>query len=123
MRSTRSTASTTHTPASHQGTWWARSSSGREVRRRVLCVIQPAPVAEPFIFVEGAAMRAMVMTSPGGSEFSEVRRTEDPRPGPGEVAIDVEYAGLNFMDVMARRGDPGYATDWPYVAGIEVSGT
>lgn len=68
-------------------------------------------------------MRAMVMTSPGGSEFSEVRETEDPGAGPGEVAIDVEYAGLNFMDVMARRGDPGYATDWPYVAGIEVAGT
>jgi NADPH2:quinone reductase len=27
------------------------------------------------------------------------------------------------MDVMARRGDPGYATSWPFVAGIEVAGT
>ena len=68
-------------------------------------------------------MRALVMTAPGGSEFSEIAELEAPRPGPGEVTIDVAYAGVNFMDVMARRGDPGYARSWPYVAGIEVSGT
>lgn len=68
-------------------------------------------------------MRALVMTAPGGSEFSHVAELEVPRPGPGEIAIDVAYAGVNFMDVMARRGDPGYARSWPFVAGIEVSGT
>ncbi|MFC7644852.1 alcohol dehydrogenase catalytic domain-containing protein [Streptosporangium lutulentum] len=68
-------------------------------------------------------MRALVMTSPGGSENSHVRETDEPRPGPGEVSIDVAYAGLNFMDVMARRGDAGYATSWPYRPGLEVSGT
>jgi len=41
----------------------------------------------------------------------------------GEVTIDVAYAGINFMDVMARRGDPGYASAWPYTPGLEVSGT
>ena len=43
--------------------------------------------------------------------------------GDGEVAIDVAYAGINFIDVMARRGDPGYASSWPYVPGLEVAGT
>lgn len=33
------------------------------------------------------------------------------------------YAGINFVDVMARRGDPGYAASWPYVPGLEVAGT
>src|ERR1700678_593028 len=46
-----------------------------------------------------------------------------PPPGAGEVTIDVAYAGINFMDVMARRGDPGYASAWPYTPGLEVSGT
>jgi len=27
------------------------------------------------------------------------------------------------MDVMARRDDPGYASSWPYVPGLEVAGT
>src|SRR5207248_2556803 len=48
---------------------------------------------------------------------------DEPQPGPGQVAIDVAYAGVNFIDVMARRGDPGYASAWPYVPGLEVAGT
>jgi NADPH2:quinone reductase len=64
----------------------------------------------------------MIRPSPGVDQ-TEVRKVEDPTPGPGEVTIDVAYAGINFMDVMARRGDPGYAPSWPYAPGLEVSGT
>ncbi|MFF7341960.1 zinc-binding alcohol dehydrogenase family protein [Streptomyces sp. NPDC008163] len=63
------------------------------------------------------------MTTPGGSERSKVADVDAPRPGPGEVSIGVGYAGLNFMDVMARRGDAGYAPAWPYRPGLEVAGT
>jgi NADPH2:quinone reductase len=70
------------------------------------------------------AVQALTMIKPSqGIDQSEVRKVEDPTPGPGEVTIDVAYAGINFMDVMARRGDAGYAGDWPYVPGLEVSGT
>ncbi|MER5641351.1 zinc-binding dehydrogenase [Kitasatospora sp. NPDC002227] len=68
-------------------------------------------------------MRALVMTAPGGSENSLVREVEEPAPGPGQVSVEVAYAGLNFVDVMARRGDAGYVTAWPYLPGKEVSGT
>ncbi|MFJ9773790.1 zinc-binding alcohol dehydrogenase family protein [Kitasatospora sp. NPDC101157] len=68
-------------------------------------------------------MRALVMTAPGGAENSEIRQIGAPRPGPGQVAIDVAWAGLNFVDVMARRGDAGYTAEWPYLPGKEVSGT
>lgn len=69
-------------------------------------------------------MRALVMTAPAGdATATHVDDLEEPRPGPGEVAIDVVYAGINFIDVMARRGDPGYASSWPYVPGLEVAGT
>jgi NADPH2:quinone reductase len=69
-------------------------------------------------------MRALVMTGPSpGPDRTEVREIGDPRPGAGEVSIDVACAGINFTDVMARRGDPGYAPSWPYVPGLEVSGT
>jgi NADPH:quinone reductase len=45
-----------------------------------------------------------------------------PEPGPGEVTIRVTHAGVNFKDIMARRGDPGYVTSWPFVPGLEVAG-
>ncbi|WP_412741958.1 quinone oxidoreductase family protein [Krasilnikovia sp. MM14-A1004] len=47
---------------------------------------------------------------------------DEPRPGPGEVSIEVAYAGINFADVMARRGDAGYGLAWPYIPGHEVCG-
>jgi NADPH2:quinone reductase len=45
-----------------------------------------------------------------------------PSPSAGQVSIDVAAAGVNFIDVMARRGDPGYVARWPFVPGLEVSG-
>ncbi|MFF5208669.1 zinc-binding alcohol dehydrogenase family protein [Streptosporangium sp. NPDC000396] len=69
-------------------------------------------------------MRALVMTEPSqGSDRTEIREVDAPRPGAGEVTIDVAYAGINFLDVMVRRGDAGYAKAWPYVPGTEVAGT
>jgi NADPH:quinone reductase len=69
-------------------------------------------------------VQALTMTEPSpGADRTEVRKVDEPRPGPGEVTIDVAYAGINFMDVMARRGDPGYASGWPFTPGLEVAGT
>ena len=69
-------------------------------------------------------MRALMMTGPSrGSALTEVRVVREPRPGPGEVSVDVTHAGINFLDVMERRGDAGYVRAWPHVPGREVAGT
>ena len=69
-------------------------------------------------------MKAVIMTAPAADgSTTRVADIDEPLPGPGQVAIDVAYAGVNFIDVMARRGDPGYASTWPYVPGLEVAGT
>ena len=69
-------------------------------------------------------MKAVIMTAPAtDGSTTRVADIDEPQPGPGQVAIDVAYAGVNFIDVMARRGDPGYASAWPYVPGLEVAGT
>jgi len=70
-------------------------------------------------------MRALQMDSPAAdATTTRVVQIDEPSPGPGEVTIDVAYAGLNFMDVMTRRGDPGYAPrGWPLAPGLEVAGT
>lgn len=49
-------------------------------------------------------------------------RVEIPQLGSGDVLVEVWYAGVNFKDVMVRRGDPGYVERWPVVPGLEVSG-
>jgi NADPH2:quinone reductase len=68
-------------------------------------------------------MRALIITSPSDTgDTTEVREIPTPQPGRGEVTIDVEFAGINFIDVMARRGDVGYVFTWPFVPGLEVAG-
>jgi NADPH2:quinone reductase len=66
-------------------------------------------------------MRAVVATEPGGPEVLHVRDVDEPSPGPGQVAIEVAYAGLNFAEVLERRGALG-PRPGPFVPGLEVSG-
>jgi NADPH:quinone reductase len=69
-------------------------------------------------------MQALVMTeASSGPDRTEVGSLPEPVPGATQVSIDVVGAGINFMDVMARRGDPGYVPAWPYTPGLEVAGT
>jgi hypothetical protein len=60
-------------------------------------------------------MRTLVMTA----AIAGPRPHGSPRNclGVGQVSIDVAYTQINFIDVMVRRGDPGYASSWPYVSG------
>ena len=67
-------------------------------------------------------MRAVVMPEPGGPEVLRVEEVPDPRPGVGEVVIDVSATAVNFPDLMQRQGrypaPPGAS---PYL-GLECSG-
>ncbi len=69
-------------------------------------------------------MRALSFDGPAGdTRATRVAAVPVPEPGPGEVTVDVHYGGVNFKDVMVRRGDPGYVRAWPVVPGLEVAGT
>ncbi len=68
-------------------------------------------------------MLSLLLEGPSdGPDRTAVHDLPVPRPAAGQVTIDVAHAGLNFLDVMARRGDPGYVPAWPYPPGLEVSG-
>jgi hypothetical protein len=68
-------------------------------------------------------MRAVVFDrSAPDASATRIADVAVPQPVPGQVAIDVVAAGVNFIDVMARRGDPAYADGWPFVPGLEVAG-
>lgn len=66
-------------------------------------------------------MRASVITEFGGPEVLKVRDMPTPQPGPGQVAIHVAYAGVNYAETMARRGGL-HKGALPFVPGLEVSG-
>ena len=65
-------------------------------------------------------MRAVVVTRTGGPEVLEVQERPDPSPGPQEVLVDVDAAGVNFIDVYQREGR--YPLEAPFVAGSEGAG-
>ncbi|MCS5713429.1 NAD(P)H-quinone oxidoreductase [Herbiconiux sp. CPCC 205716] len=68
-------------------------------------------------------MQAVLITRPGDASVLELSDVEDPRPGPGQLLIDVAAAGINRADVAQRQGHyppPPGAPEWP---GLEVSGT
>jgi NADPH2:quinone reductase len=74
---------------------------------------------------EQATMKALVFAGPAddASQTSVATGQPVPDPGPGQVSIDVTHAGINFKDVMMRRGQAGYGDAWPIVPGMEVAGT
>jgi NADPH:quinone reductase-like Zn-dependent oxidoreductase len=67
-------------------------------------------------------VRAVVITRHGGPEVLRVEERPTSPPGPGEVAIGVRAAGINFADTMARCGTYPDAPAPPCVVGYEVAG-
>lgn len=51
-------------------------------------------------------MKAVRFHETGGPDVLQYEDVPDPVPGPGQVLIKVEAVGMNFADVMRRRGDP-----------------
>ncbi|HMH38952.1 MAG TPA: alcohol dehydrogenase catalytic domain-containing protein, partial [Streptosporangiaceae bacterium] len=68
-------------------------------------------------------MRVVVGERMGGPEVLAVADREAPRPGPGEVVVEVAAAGVNYMDIYQREGVGNYRTEPPFVPGAEGAGT
>lgn len=67
-------------------------------------------------------MRAVVVAEFGGPETLRVVDVPEPVPGPGEVTIEVAYAGVGFVDSLFRQGAFAALLPAPLTPGIEVSG-
>jgi NADPH:quinone reductase len=65
-------------------------------------------------------MRAIRIHRTGGPEVMQVEELPTPTPGPGQVLVKVEAAGVNFMDVYVRAG--GYPRELPWALGEEGAG-
>jgi len=67
-------------------------------------------------------MKSIVITKSGGTEVLQIQKKEDPIPTTNEMLIQVKAAGINFADILARKGIYPDAPPIPCVVGYEVSG-
>ena len=68
-------------------------------------------------------MKAVLLTRHGGPEVLRVTTVPAPQPKPGEVLVHVRAIGVNFAEVLSRRGLYGWAPPLPYILGMEAFGT
>jgi len=65
-------------------------------------------------------MKAIRVHAPGGPEALRYEDVPRPTPGPGQVLVRIEAAGLNFIDVYQRNGH--YKVPVPFTLGQEAAG-
>lgn len=65
-------------------------------------------------------MKAVRVREHGGPEVLRVETVPDPMPGAGEVVVQLESIGVNFIDCYFRKGQ--YKTALPYTPGSEGAG-
>ena len=66
-------------------------------------------------------MQAILISNTGGPEALVVCDVAKPVPGPGEVLVEIEAVGVNFIDVYFREGR--YPAKLPFIPGQEAAGT
>ena len=66
--------------------------------------------------------QAMVLAGFGGPDRLRLETVEVPPPGPGEVRLRQSFVGVNFIDILIRRGSFPMVTP-PAPIGMEAAGT
>lgn len=67
-------------------------------------------------------MKAVQVSEYGDTDQLELVDADKPAPESGEVRIEVKAAGINFADIMQRRGHYHGGPKPPYTPGLEVAG-
>jgi NADPH2:quinone reductase len=68
-------------------------------------------------------MKAIRVKRYGDPEVMQLEEAPDLKPGPGEVLIQIEAAGVNPVDTYLRAGAQGYQPSLPYTPGLDGAGT
>jgi NADPH2:quinone reductase len=66
-------------------------------------------------------MKAIRVHQPGGLEALRLDELPEPRPQAGEALVEIEAAGVNYIDVYYRKGL--YKASLPLTLGLEGAGT
>lgn len=70
--------------------------------------------------IEEVVVQAAVISEYGDPEVLVAGEVPDPTPGEGELLVDVDHAGVNFIDTYQRVGR--YPVPTPFISGVEGSG-
>ena len=65
-------------------------------------------------------MKAVRIHEDGGPEVLRYEDIDDPKPGPGEVLVELRAASLNHLDIWVRRGMPSVPK--PRILGADGAG-
>jgi NADPH2:quinone reductase len=68
-------------------------------------------------------VRAVVCNELGPPSLLRVEDRPDPEPRPGQVVVDVEAAGVNYVDALFVAGEYQIKPAVPFVPGTESAGT
>jgi NADPH2:quinone reductase len=80
-------------------------------------------VAEAYPVLREEIVKAVVIHAIGGPDQLVLADMPEPVAGPGEVVIDIAYAGCNWADTQVRQGIYPHPMVYPMVLGFEVAGT
>ncbi len=67
-------------------------------------------------------MKAIVLRRTGGPHVLRPQQVPDPVPARGEVCVRLHYTGLNYAEILSRKGLYDWAPKRPYILGMEGSG-
>lgn len=67
-------------------------------------------------------MKAILCLEPGPPEALKLSGMPDPKPGAGEVVVDVAFAALNFFDTLIIQGKYQTKPEFPFSPAGECSG-
>jgi NADPH2:quinone reductase len=67
-------------------------------------------------------LKAIVLSETGGPDTLVYTEVPDPEPADGAQVMRVRAAGINFMDILIRRGDYPQPPPLPAIPGAEVAG-
>lgn len=68
-------------------------------------------------------MLRVVQTGIGGLDVYDVQTCPVPKPAIGEILIRTEFAGINYLDVLMRRGEYTSTPKLPFTPGCGIVGT
>ena len=67
-------------------------------------------------------MKAVILRKTGGPDILKSVDAPKPVPAAGEVLVKNEFVGINYAEILSRRGLYGWAPEKPYILGMESSG-
>jgi len=67
-------------------------------------------------------MKALTLSEFGSSDVLEYKEISDPVLKDGEILVEMKAIGLNFADIMRRKGDYPMRGQSPFINGYEGAG-